>query len=260
MSAGLRSRVRRTLDLLHVLTVSDIRVRYGRGRLQAVKWVADPFAALGVYLLLIIILFGSGTEAVALSLACAIVPFQLLLATVINGAGAVNLRSSIILNMKFPGVLIPASAMVTESIAFIATLSILPVLMIVYQVGVTFAILWLPVAIAITALLALALAYPATLLGIWYPDLAPFVVSVARAAFFLAPGLIALDAVTGVARDLLPINPLTGLFEMYRDAILYGVSPEAWELLVPLGAAVLILLITVPFYRREQPNLAKLVG
>jgi ABC-2 type transport system permease protein len=260
MSAGLRSRLRRTFDLLHVLTASDIRVRYGRGKLQAVKWVADPFAALGVYLLLIIILFGSGSEAVGLSLACAIVPFQLLLATVVNATGTVSLRSSIILNMRFPGLLIPASAMATESIAFLATLTILPVLMVVYGVGLTFAVLWMPIALAITAALALALAYPSTLLGIWYPDLAPFVVSVARAAFFLAPGLIALEQVTGIARDLLPINPLTGLFEMYRDALLYGVSPAAWEILVPLAAAALILLVTVPIYRREQQHLAKLVG
>lgn len=260
MIAGLRIRLRRTLDLLYVLTVSDIRVRYGRGRLRVVKWVADPFAALGVYLILIIILFGSGGEAVGLSLACAIVPFQLLLATVINATAAVNLRASIILNMRFPRVLIPASAVVTESIAFVATMSILPVLMLVYGIEVQLAILWFPVALLITAALAFALSYPSTLFGIWYPDLQPFVVSVARAFFFLAPGLIALDEVTGVARDILPVNPLTGLFESYRDALLYGVSPAAWELLVPLGAAVLILLVSVPIYRREQPNLAKLVG
>ena len=118
----------------------------------------------------------------------------------------------------------------------------------------------MPVALAVTVALAVALAYPATLFGIWYPDLQPFAVSTARAAFFLAPGLIALDQVTGIARDLLPINPLTGLFETYRDALLFGASPAAWQLLVPLGAAALILLVSVPVYRREQPELAKLVG
>ena len=260
MSAGLRFRLRRTLDLLYVLTASDVRVRYGRGRLQAVKWVADTFAALGVYLILVGFLLSDDTEAVALSLACAIVPFQLVLATVINATSAVHLRASIILNMRFPRALIPVSAVVTESVAFLATLTILPVLMIAYGVEVQPAILWMPVALATTVALALALAYPSTLLGIWYPDLQPFVVSVARAAFFIAPGLIALDQISGVARDLLPINPLTGLFEAYRDALLYGVSPAAWELLVPLGAAAAILLVTIPLYRREQPSLAKHVG
>ena len=62
----------------------------------------------------------------------------------------------------------------------------------------------------------------------------PFGVSLVRALFFLAPGLVALDLVSGTARDLLPFNPLTGLFETFRDTLLYGQSPAAWQLLVPL--------------------------
>lgn len=254
------SRLRRTRDLLEVLARSDIRVRYGRGKLRFVKWVADPIAALGVYLLLVALVLDEGSEATGLSLACAIVPFQLLLATVINATSAVNLRGSIILNMRFPRVLIPISAVVTESVAFVATLLLLPAMMAVYGVEPTVAALWLPVAIAVTALLAIAVAYPATLFGIWYPDLQPFVVSIARAAFFLAPGLIALDQVTGTARDLLPFNPLTGLFETYRDALLNGTSPAAWELLAPLAAAALIAAVSLPVYLREQRYLAKLVA
>ncbi len=36
-----------------MLAVSDLRIRYGRGGLRAVKWFLDPFAALGVYLVLV---------------------------------------------------------------------------------------------------------------------------------------------------------------------------------------------------------------
>ena len=108
--------------------------------------------------------------------------------------------------------------------------------------------------------LALAFAYPATLFGVWYPELQPFVVSVARAAFFLAPGLVALDLVGGLTRELLPFNPLTGLFESYRDALLYGQSPQAWEFLVPFAAAAVVLAVSLPVYVRDQARLAKLVG
>jgi lipopolysaccharide transport system permease protein len=252
--------LRRTRDLLWVLTKSDLLVRYGRGQLRFLKWVLDPIAALGVYLLLVAFVLDQGEFATGLSLACAIVPFQLLLATTINAISSVNMRGSILVNMRFPRMLIPASAVLTESIAFVATLLLLPIMMIIYGVEPTIAIAWMPLALLVTGVFAVALAYPATLFGIWYPDLQPFAVSVARAAFFLAPGLIALDQITGATRDLLPFNPLTGLFETYRDALLYGQAPAAWEVLVPLGAAALILAITLPIYRREQPELAKLVG
>jgi lipopolysaccharide transport system permease protein len=252
--------VRHRLDVLRVLTTSDLRVRYGRGRLRFLKWILDPLAALGVYLLLVSIVLARGEDAVGLSLACAVIPFTLLMASVVNALTSVQLRGSILLNMGFPRMLIPIASVTTETVAFSASLVLIPVMMLVYGVEPTAAILWLPVALALTVVLALALAYPSTLFGIWYPELQPFAVSFARAAFFIAAGLIALDEVTGTARDLLPFNPLTGLFEAYRDALLYGHAPAAWELLVPLAAAVLVLAVSVPLYMREESRIAKLLG
>jgi ABC-type polysaccharide/polyol phosphate export permease len=80
-----------------------------------------------------------------------------------------------------------------------------------------------------------------------------------RTLFFLAPGLVALTQVHGTAATLLRVNPLSGLFEGFRASLLYGRAPAAWELLVPLGWAALLLAVFVPLYRREQPQFAKLV-
>lgn len=252
--------MRHRLDVLRVLTISDLRVRYGRGWLRFLRWILDPLAALGVYLLLVSLVLSRTEEAIGLSIACAVVPFTLLMSSVINALTSVQLRGSILLNMGFPRMLIPVASVSTETVAFTATLVLLPIMMAVYGIAPTVAILWLPVALAVTIVLALAFAYPATLFGVWYPELQPFAISFARAAFFLAPGLVALDEITGTARDLLPFNPFTGLFESFRDALLYGQAPAAWQLLAPLGAAVLILALTVPLYRREQTRLAKLLG
>jgi lipopolysaccharide transport system permease protein len=156
--------------------------------------------------------------------------------------------------------LIPASSVATESITSSASLILLPLMMLAYGVAPTAAVLWVPVSLAVTVTLALAVAYPFSLIGIWYPELEPFAVSLMRTGFFLAPGLVALDQISGTARELLPLNPLSGLFESFRDALLYGQSPAAWELLWPLAAAAVLLAVCVPLYRREQAYLAKLVS
>lgn len=257
---SLRSRVRRTRDVLTVLTISDLRIRYGRGGLRVLKWFLDPFAALGVYLVLIVLVLNRPGGAPGLILVCAIVPFQLVMMTVANALGSVASRGSIIVNMTFPRILIPLSAVTTESVAFTASLVMLPLMMAIYGVAPTPAALWVVVALALTVALAIALAYPSALIGIWYPELASFAVSLVRTMFFLAPGLVALSQITGVARHWLPLNPLTGLFELYRDALLYGHSPPAWQVLYPLAASAVILGLSLPVYRREQPTLAKLVG
>jgi lipopolysaccharide transport system permease protein len=246
-------------DILIALSKSDLRARYGRGWARLLKWLLDPYLLVGVYLLLVVFLLDRQGNEPGLSLACAIVPFQVVTATVINAMSSVTLRSSIILNMSFRRELLPISSTLTECIAFGASLSLLALMVVIYGVPITPAIAWLPVVIAATLLVAAAFAYPASLFGLWFPDLRPFAVSFMRILFFLAPGLIPLSEIHGKAADIVRLNPLSGLFEAYRDALQFGQAPAPWELAIPIGFAVLALSVFVPIYRREQRQFAKLL-
>ncbi len=195
-----------------------------------------------------------------LSLACAVVPFHVLMITIFNSMVAVNERRSIVLNLGFQRALIPAATTVTEALGFIASFALLVTMMAVYAVAPTVAVLWFPAAVAVTLLFALACAYPASLFGVWYPELRSFAFSVVRVLYFVAPGVVALDQIHGRAHDLVRLNPLTGIFESYRDTLLYGHAPAAWELLYPTGFAIVLLCVFLPLYRREEPHLAKVVG
>jgi ABC-type polysaccharide/polyol phosphate export permease len=250
---------RRRLDVLAALTQSDLQARYGRGPWRLAKWLGDPFALVGVYLALVVFVLGRGGEAPGLSLACAVVPFQLLMMTVISAMGAVALRRATILNMSFERTLIPVSAVLTETVAFGASFVLLAAMMAVYGVAPTVALVWLPLVVVVTIGFAIACAYPASLFGLWFPDLRVFAISLVRTLFFLAPGLVALAEIEGRAADLVRLNPLTGLFEAYRDVLLYGQRPAAWELGVPLLAGAALLALFLPVYRREQRQFAKVV-
>jgi ABC-type polysaccharide/polyol phosphate export permease len=248
------------MELLGALVESDMRGRYGRGAWRLIKWILDPFALVGVYLLLVSFVLDRPGEAVGLSLACAVIPFQLVMMSCLNALDSLRARRSIVANMSFPRVLIPASSALTEStIAFAASMLLLALMMAVYGVAPTTATLWLPVVVAVNLALAVGFAYPAALLALWVPDLRAFVSSFIRTLFFLAPGLIALDDIEGKTHDLVKLNPLTGLFEAYRDALLYGHAPEAWELAFPLVAAGLLVAVFLPMYRNEQRHLAKVL-
>ena len=76
---------RRAADILLALTKSDLRARYGRGPWQLLKWLVDPFALVGIYLLLVTFILRRPGEAPGLSLACAVIPFQLVMMTIVNG-------------------------------------------------------------------------------------------------------------------------------------------------------------------------------
>jgi len=255
-----RRSLRRRAELLLALTESDLRARYGRGGARLVKWLVDPFALVGVYLLLVSVVLNRPGAAPGLSLACAVVPFQLLMMSVNNAMGAVDLRRSIILNMSFERTFIPASSVLTETVAFAASFLLLMLMLAIYRIAPTFALLWFPVVVAVNILLAVALAYVGSLIGIWFSDLRQFAISVVRTLFFLAPGLVPLSMIGGRANDLLRLNPLSGVFEGYRSVLLYGTRPSAWSLLVPTAFSLVVLAIALPIYLSEQKQFAKVVA
>jgi lipopolysaccharide transport system permease protein len=246
--------------VLLTLALADLRARYGTGPAQLVKWLIDPFALVGVYLVFVVFFLNRRGPAPGLSLACAVVPFHLLMITIFNSMVAVNERRSIVLNLGFQRVLIPAATTVTEAIGFAASFLLLATMMAVYTVAPTGAVLWLPAVVAVTLLFALACAYPSSLFGVWFPELRSFAFSLVRVLYFAAPGVIALSQITGRANHLVRLNPLTGIFESYRDTLLYGHAPAAWELLYPAGFALVLLVAFLPLYRREEAHLAKVVG
>ena len=253
-------RLRRTLELLLTLTLSDLRVRYGRGFWLPIRWLFDPFVLVGVYLVLVSIVLDRRGNAPGLSIACSVVPFQLVTAAVSNAMITVAVRAPIITNMNFRRSLIPLSSVFTESASFIASFTVIATMMAVYTVAPTAAMLWLLLLVPLTVILAAAFAYPAAIFGVWFIELRSFGQSLVRILFFLGPGLVPLSQTSSRAADLLRINPFTGLFEAYRDVFLYGRSPQAWELLIPLGFSLVLLAVIVPFYNREQRELAKLIG
>jgi ABC-type polysaccharide/polyol phosphate export permease len=256
---ALRARLLRAVDLLRSLTEADLRFRYGRGPSRFVRWLMEPFALVGVYLLLITFVLDRPGTAPGLSLAAVIVPFQLVISTVGNSMDALVARRPILLNMAFERNLIPASSALTECASFIASFFIIAVMMAAYGIAPTFAFVWLPLVVLVNIYLAVAAAYAASLLGLWLRELKPFLLSFVRMLFFLSPGLVPLSQTSPHVRSLLRLNPLTGLFEAYRDVFLTGQAPAAWQLLYPIAIASVILAVFVPLYRTEQRQFAKVV-
>ena len=149
--------------------------------------------------------------------------------------------------------------MLTEVSAFGASFLLFPITMIVGGVAPTWTLLWLPVVVAATLVLALGVAWPATLLGMWFPTIKVVVSQAVRVLFFAAAGIIALREMSDDVRRWIVFNPLTGLFESFRHVVLYGEHPDFWQLAYPVAIGVLLGVVFIPIYRREQRHFAKLV-
>jgi ABC-type polysaccharide/polyol phosphate export permease len=82
-----------------------------------------------------------------------------------------------------------------EAFAFPASFLMFPMAMAYYGIPGTAALLWLPVVVAATFAVGIGIAWPAALLGVWFPTARIFASQALRILFFAAPGVLALAQV-----------------------------------------------------------------
>jgi ABC-type polysaccharide/polyol phosphate export permease len=115
-----------------------------------------------------------------------------------------------------------------------------------------------PLILANLALLTSGPAYLMTVLGVYQPDYRGAVQNLIRMGFFVSAGLVRPEMANSQALELvLRANPLSGIFESLRAAVIYGRAPRAADFLYPFAVGLLLLAVSLMLYKRAAPGFAK---
>ena len=176
-----------------------------------------------------------------------------------SSMGAVALREPILLNRRFDRMLIPPASVMTEALAFAASFLMFPLAMIYYGVAPTLALLWLPVVVAATLVLALGVAWPAALLGIWLPTTRVFAgQGAAHPVLRRARHRRALGGPGGRPR-LGRLQPAHRAVRVLPARVPLRRQPRVLAARLPGRRRLVLTLAFLPLYRREQRHFAKFV-
>lgn len=255
-------------DLIPVLSGRELKSNYEMNWIGFAWWLLEPLSLTLVYVVIVDLIFQRGEPAYPLFVLIALLPYKWLAYSLTVAMGTVRANASLVTDVYFPRALLPVVTIMTGLAHFGVGLLVVPIFMLVYHVGPTWHLLWIPVITAVTFVLILGLAYPMSVWGLNYRNLPGLVGNLLRLWFYLSPGIWSLDRVTVPwHRTIVHLNPLTGIFVSLRGA--FGVLPEAgacpthincpltaaapgWDLLYSLGfGLVLILLGGMYFIRRE---------
>jgi lipopolysaccharide transport system permease protein len=141
------------------------------------------------------------------------------------------------------------------SISFVILLG----LMLYYGILPTWAILWLPFLVLLSLLTALAVGLWLSALNVQYRDVQHMIPFLVQAWMYASPVAYSAGLIpTGPWRLLYGLNPLAGVIQGFRWALLGGNPPD--ELMIVSVAMVLLLLVSGLFYfRRMEKTFADVV-
>ncbi len=248
-------------ELLGFLVWRDVKVRYRQTVLGA-AWVAiqPVFTAVLFALLLgrVANLPSEGAPYVAFVFA-ALLPWQLFASALLRAGTSLVGSANLLTKVYFPRLVIPLAAVLGGVVDFLVSLIVMGALMLRYRIAPGWGIALVPV----FALMALAAAFA---FGIWLAALnvrfrdvqqaIPFVVQV---WMFASPVVYSARVVpAGPLRLLFDLNPLAGIIQGFRWALLGG-PPPGVLLAISFAGVALVLAGGIFYFRHVEDTFADVV-
>jgi lipopolysaccharide transport system permease protein len=158
----------------------------------------------------------------------------------------------------FPRLMIPLGMIGALLLDTLVSLGFMGVLMAYYQWPVTLGLVWLPLFMLGSFLAAGGLGLFLGALNVQYRDVKYVVPFFTQMVFFLTPVIYPLNFVPSQLKLLLALNPMTGMVEGFRHALLG--SPVSWTLVAASAGISLVIFIAGLFlFRRLERSFADVI-
>jgi lipopolysaccharide transport system permease protein len=248
-------------ELLYFLAWRDIAVRYKQTAIGVAWALIRPLLTMLVFVGFrrMAGLSSAGPPQPLLVMA-AVLPWQLFSSALSDASASVLTNGNLISKIYFPRLVAPAAAVAVSLVDFLVTLGLLVVLMAWYGAWPSWQVLTLPFFILLAMALSLGAGVILAALTVKYRDfrfITPFIV---QFGLFVSPVAFKASEVPGALRWVVEANPLVGVIEGFRWALLGGSTP-----LNPVAvgysavAAAVLLWLGVGYFRRVERGFADII-
>jgi lipopolysaccharide transport system permease protein len=240
-------------ELLYFLVWRDIKVRYKQTLLGAAWAVLQPFMTMVVFS----VFFGylarvpSDNLPYPLFTFTALLPWQLFAYALTESSNSVVNNQRLISKIYFPRLVTPIASVAAGLVDFAVAFVVLLFMMLFYHTPFTARILVVPLLVVLSVATALAVGLWLSAFNVRYRDVRYITPFLTQFWFFLTPIAYPTSLVPQAWRWLYALNPMVGVVEGFRWALLGTATLDGAVLLVS-SVAVLVLLIGGLFYFRRM--------
>lgn len=245
--AGLRTPDLRELgahrDLLRFLIARSIKVRYAQSALGIGWAVIQPLVQMIVFAIVFGRLVGVSSEGVpyALFALVGLVPWTYFANAMSEATASLPRNAQLLSKVYFPRLVLPVAEVGARLVDFAVGLLMLAAVMVYFGAAPNAQILALPILILIMMLTALGLGLWLTALAIQFRDISYATDFFVRLLMYAAPVVYPASLVPERYQYLYALNPMVGVIEGFRAALL-GTRAMPWDL-IGIGAGVALLLV-----------------
>jgi lipopolysaccharide transport system permease protein len=248
-------------ELLYFLVWRDVKVRYKQTALGASWAIIQPFMTMVVFS----IFFGhlakvpsDGIPYPIFSFA-ALVPWTFFASGLNQSSNSLVGSGSLISKVYFPRLIIPLASVFSGIVDFAIAFLVMLAMMLYYGLIPTLNVIWLPLFLLLALVTSLGVGLWLSALNVEYRDVRYVVPFITQFWMLATPIAYPSSLLHEPWRTIYGLNPMVGVVEGFRWALLRTNSAPGPLIAVSSAAAVLILITGAFYFRRMEKTFADIV-
>lgn len=248
-------------ELLYFLIWRDIKVRYKQTALGAAWAIIQPFFTMVVFSLFFGKLAKMPSDGIPYPIFCfaALVPWTFFANGLTQSSNSLVGSANLITKVYFPRLTIPIASVLSGVVDFALAFIVLLGMMLYYGLLPTVNVLWLPLFLLLALIASLGVGLWLSALNVEYRDVRHVVPFITQFWLFATPIAYPSSLLSEPWRTIYGLNPMVGVVEGFRWALL-GTKTSPGPLIAVSSTAALVILVTGAFYfRRMEKTFADVV-
>jgi len=248
-------------ELLFFFAVRDIKVRY-KQTLLGIAWaILQPVMTMVVFSIFFGNLAGVPSDGLPYPVFsfCGLLPWQLFAFALTQSSNSLVNNAHLLTKVYFPRLIIPFASMIAGLIDFAIAFVVLVGIMFYYDIIPGWALITLPFFVVLAIAAALSVGLWLSALNVKYRDVRYTIPFLTQLWLFVTPVAYASSLVPSKWQAVYAINPMAGVVEGFRWALLGKAAPPGTMLIVSVAATAMLLAGGLFYFARMEKNFPDII-
>lgn len=248
-------------ELLYFLTWRDIKVRYKQTAIGVAWAVIQPFFAMVIFSIFFGQLAKIPSDGIPYPIFayCALLPWQLFSHALNESSNSLVANQGLITKVYFPRLIIPVAPVLAGLVDFGIAFLVLIGMMLYYGIMPTFAVFTIPLFLILAVATALSVGLWLSALNVEYRDVRYTIPFLTQFWLFATPVAYPSSLVPESWRALYGLNPMAGVVEGFRWALLGKAEGPGTLLVVSVMVVIILFIGGLYYFRRMEKTFADVV-
>jgi lipopolysaccharide transport system permease protein len=248
-------------ELLYFFAWRDIKVRYRQTVMGALWAIIQPVITMVIFSLVFGRLANIPSDGVPYPVFsyAALVPWTFFVNAITQASNSLVVSANMIKKIYFPRLSLPIATVLAGMVDFVLAFIVLLVIMLYYGLVPTINVVWLPLFMLLALVTSLGVSLWLSAMNVQFRDVRYTVPVITQAWLFVTPIAYPSSLLAEPWRTLYGLNPMAGVVEGFRWALLGTNTPPGPMTIVSTLVALLLFVSGAFYFRRMEQGFADLL-